>query len=71
MQSLLNVKQSKLGMSDKPDFFSTKATVMHIKSKNIAHPACTTQGYNMKVTEINDGWRCEKCDKTHPQPEYQ
>lgn len=70
MRSLHDVKQSQLGMSDKPDFFSARATVMHIKSENIAYPACPTQGCNKKVTEINDGWRCEKCDKTHPRPEY-
>ncbi|KAL4067797.1 hypothetical protein V8B97DRAFT_1940400 [Scleroderma yunnanense] len=70
MRSLHDVKQSQLGMSDKPEFFSTRATVMHIKSENIAYPACPNQGCNKKVTEINDGWRCEKCDKTHPRPEY-
>lgn len=70
MRSLLDVKQSQLGMSDKPDFFSSRATVMHIKSENIAYPACPTQGCNKKVTEIGDGWKCEKCDKTHPRPEY-
>ncbi|KAF9227715.1 replication factor-A protein 1 [Gyrodon lividus] len=70
MRHLSDVKESQLGMSDKADFFSARATVMHIKSENIAYPACPAQGCNKKVTEVNDGWRCEKCEKTFDRPEY-
>ncbi|KAI6166844.1 hypothetical protein EDD17DRAFT_1541509 [Pisolithus thermaeus] len=69
MRSILDVKQSQIGM-DKVDFFSTRATIMHVKSENIAYPACPTQGCNKKVTEVNERWRCEKCDKTYERPEY-
>lgn len=66
-----DVKESQLGMSDKADFFSVRATVMHIKSENIAYPACPTQGCNKKVTELgNNSWRCEKCEKTFDRPEH-
>ncbi|KAH0832173.1 hypothetical protein J3R83DRAFT_13086 [Lanmaoa asiatica] len=72
MRHLSDVKESQLGMSDKAEFFSVRATVMHIKSDNIAYPACPTQGCNKKVTDLggDSGWRCEKCEKTFERPEY-
>lgn len=70
IRPLLDVKQSQLGMSDKAEFFSTRAAVMHIKGDNISYPACPSQGCNKKVMEIGDGWRCEKCDKTYSRPEH-
>lgn len=53
---------------EKPLFFSTRATVMHIRGDNIAYAACET--CNKKVIEEGAGWKCEKCDKTWPQPCY-
>lgn len=68
---LNDVKERELGMSDKPDSFSARATVMHIKPDNLAYPACQSQGCNKKVIEDHDGtWRCEKCNKTWDKPEY-
>lgn len=70
MRHLSDVKESQLGMSDKAEFFSVRASVMHIKSENIAYPACPTQDCNKKVTDLGSGWRCEKCEKTFDRPEY-
>ncbi|KAH9945846.1 replication factor-a protein [Epithele typhae] len=70
IRNLNDVRTSELGMSDKPDVFSSRATVSHIKSDNIAYPACPTTGCGKKVIEMGDQWRCEKCDKSYPQPEY-
>ena len=70
MRSINDVKDAQLGMSDKTDFFSMRATVMHIKTDNIVYPACPTPQCNKKVTETHDGWRCEKCDRSHEKPEY-
>ncbi|EGN95654.1 hypothetical protein SERLA73DRAFT_186799 [Serpula lacrymans var. lacrymans S7.3] len=70
MRHLSDVKESQLGMSDKTDFFSCRSTIMHIKGENISYPACPTQGCNKKVTDIGDGWRCEKCEKTFERPEH-
>ena len=70
IRHLSDVKESQLGMSDKPDFFSSRATIMHIKSENISYPACSTEGCNKKVIDVGDGWKCEKCDKTFEQPEH-
>lgn len=70
MRSLAFVKNNKLGMEDRVDYFSTRATVMHIKGDNISYPACPTQGCNKKVVESNDEWRCEKCNASYEKPEY-
>ncbi|KAH7911406.1 hypothetical protein BJ138DRAFT_1179561, partial [Hygrophoropsis aurantiaca] len=70
VRDLKDVKESQLGMQDKAEFFSTRATIMHIKGENIAYPACPTQGCNKKVTETNGEWRCEKCDKSFEHPEH-
>ncbi|KAI0636673.1 replication factor-a protein [Trametes polyzona] len=70
IRSLNEVKTSELGMSDKVDNFSSRATIMHIKGDNIAYPACPTTGCNKKLLQMGDSWRCEKCDKSYPQPEY-
>jgi len=70
MRTINDVKDAQLGMSDKADFFSMRATVMHIKTDNIVYPACPTPQCSKKVTETHDGWRCEKCDRSHEKPEY-
>ncbi|KAF8275181.1 hypothetical protein EI94DRAFT_1712527 [Lactarius quietus] len=71
MRTIFDVKEAQLGMSDKTDFFSTRATIMHIKTDNLVYPACPTSGCNKKMTESHDGgWRCEKCDRGYEKPEY-
>jgi len=70
MRSLNEVKEAQLGMSDKVDFFSCRATVMHIKTENMSYPACRGEGCSKKVVEGPSGWRCEKCDKSFDKPEY-
>ena len=70
MMSFQDVKKSQLGMNDKADFFSTKATIMHIKSDNLWYPGCPTPTCTKKVMEINGNWRCEKCEQSFPKPEY-
>lgn len=70
MRSINEVKEAQLGSSDKVDYFSTRATIMHIKSDNISYPACQTPSCNKKVIEMGDSWRCEKCDKSFPAPDH-
>lgn len=70
IRNLREVKESQLGTSDKADFFSTQATIMHIKSDNISYPACPTPNCNKKVVEVHDGWRCEKCDRSFEKPQH-
>lgn len=70
LRTLEAAKQAGFGSGDKPEYFSTRATIMHIKDENLAYPACPTQGCSKKVTEESGGWKCEKCDKHHEAPEY-
>lgn len=70
MMSLDEIKSKDLGSADKVEYFSTRATVMHLKQENIAYPACPAQGCNKKVFDQHDGWRCEKCDRSYEKPEY-
>ncbi|KAK0441014.1 hypothetical protein EV421DRAFT_1813498 [Armillaria borealis] len=70
IRSLLEVKESEMGQSDKTEYFSTRATIMHIKSDNIAYPACQNESCNKKVVQNGDIWRCEKCEQNFDSPSY-
>jgi replication factor A1 len=64
-------QDGQIGMSEKPDYFSTRATVSFTKPENLSYPACPTDRCNKKVSMEGDNmWRCEKCDLTHEAPEY-
>ncbi|KIY50750.1 replication factor-a protein [Fistulina hepatica ATCC 64428] len=69
-KTLFDVKESGLGMNDQGAFFATRATIMHIKDNPLVYPGCRSETCNKKVVEINDSWRCEKCDKSFDKPEY-
>lgn len=70
-KTIKQVQSEKLGFSEKPDYFSLKATVTFVKTDNFSYPACQTEGCNRKVIEQADGtWRCEKCNKSFPQPKH-
>ncbi|KKY16436.1 putative replication protein a 70 kda dna-binding subunit [Phaeomoniella chlamydospora] len=72
-KSIAQVKDEQLGMSDNTDYFSIKATIVYIRQENfnVAYPACLSEGCNKKVIETEPGeWRCERCDRTHPRPQY-
>jgi replication factor A1 len=70
-KTIAQVQKENLGSSEKDDFFSTKATILHIKSGNFSYPACLKESCNKKVIDVEDGtWRCEKCDQSYPKPEY-
>ncbi|KAI4091929.1 MAG: hypothetical protein LQ344_003747 [Seirophora lacunosa] len=71
VKSIVQVKEENLGMSENTDYFITRATIIYIKQDSFAYPACLSADCNKKVIQIDDGqWRCEKCDRTHPKPEY-
>jgi len=64
--TIAQVKEE-LGTGDK-DFFTTKGTVIFFKQDTFSYPACK----NCKKKLIDEGtsWRCEKCQKTWPEPDY-
>ncbi|KAK4053129.1 Replication factor A protein 1 [Microbotryomycetes sp. JL201] len=70
-KTLQEVIDLQLGMGDKPDYFATRATIAFVKPDNLSYPACPTEKCNKKMvlTDDND-WRCERCDKTFPAPDY-
>ncbi|KAL8941616.1 MAG: hypothetical protein Q9211_001747 [Gyalolechia sp. 1 TL-2023] len=71
IKTIQQVKEENLGMSENTDYFTTKATIIYIKQESFAYPACLSADCNKKVVQLDDGgWRCEKCDTTHPKPEY-
>ncbi len=69
-RSLNEVKESELGMTDKTDFFSTRATIVHIRGENISYPACTGANCSKKMVMNGDKWVCDKCSNTADAPEY-
>ena len=70
-KTIAQVREEQLGMSDEAAFFSLRATVIYIKQETVSYPACLSEGCNKKVTEIDHGqWRCERCEKVYPHPEY-
>ncbi|XP_015754913.1 PREDICTED: replication protein A 70 kDa DNA-binding subunit-like [Acropora digitifera] len=70
-KTLLQVKSEQLGMGDKPDYFTAKATAVFFKKDNCLYKACPSPECNKKVIEEGDGtYRCEKCNKTHPDFKY-
>lgn len=70
VRPLAEIKESQIGMGDTPEFFSCRATILHIKADNLWYPACKTESCNKKVIEGNEGWRCEKCERSWSAPEY-
>ncbi|KAI8136441.1 replication factor-A protein [Fennellomyces sp. T-0311] len=66
--SLDKVKQDGLGQSDRADYFSAKATIVFLKQENCAYPACPE--CRKKTLQDETGWRCEKCDKSYPEPQW-
>ncbi|SJX62214.1 probable replication factor-A protein 1 [Sporisorium reilianum f. sp. reilianum] len=70
-RTIVQVKDENLGMSEKPDYFNVRATVVYIKQENLYYTACPSDGCNKKVSlDHENNWRCEKCDRSYPQPEY-
>ncbi|KAI5858442.1 hypothetical protein BZA05DRAFT_345568 [Tricharina praecox] len=73
-KTLLQVKEENIGMNGqdgKPEYFTTKATIVYIKHDNISYPACLKPECNKKVIpRDDDSWGCEKCGVTHPRPQY-
>ncbi|KAK3899877.1 hypothetical protein C8A05DRAFT_46174 [Staphylotrichum tortipilum] len=70
LKTIGQVKADNLGFEN-PDYFTIKATILHIRQENFAYPACLSLTCNKKVTDMADGtWRCEKCLINHDRPEY-
>lgn len=73
-KTLLQVTEENIGKNGqdgKPEYFTTKATIVYIKRDSISYPACLKPDCNKKVIQRDDdSWSCEKCSITHPRPQY-
>jgi replication factor A1 len=69
LKTIGQAKDENLGMTDKTDYFTCQGTVVFIKQETFSYPACANpDGCNKKVTDNGNGWVCEKCDRTWPEP---
>nr|XP_018902956.1 PREDICTED: replication protein A 70 kDa DNA-binding subunit [Bemisia tabaci] len=65
--SLRDFRDKQLGSGDKPDYFSIKGTVTHVRQENALYQACPLGDCKRKVVDQNNGFfRCEKCCKEVP-----
>ncbi|XP_035689920.1 replication protein A 70 kDa DNA-binding subunit-like isoform X1 [Branchiostoma floridae] len=70
-KSFQQVKDENLGTGEKPDFFTTKGTIVFLKKENSMYQACPTQDCNKKVVDLQNGFfSCEKCSKEFPNFKY-
>ncbi|KAJ3337910.1 kinesin motor protein cin8 [Gonapodya sp. JEL0774] len=70
-KTISQIKDENLGQKETADFFNIRGTIIFIRNENVAYPACPSSGCNKRVTEEAPGqWRCEKCNKTYPEPFY-
>lgn len=67
--SLAELAGGAIGTGTKPDFFSVRGIVDRVND-NIAYAACPSENCNRKVIEGSEGWHCENCNRSFPQPEY-
>ncbi|XP_021655357.2 replication protein A 70 kDa DNA-binding subunit E [Hevea brasiliensis] len=74
-KTISQIKDERLGTSEKPDWITVSATVIFIKADNFCYTACPLMSgdrpCNKKVTNNGDGkWRCEKCDQSMDECDY-
>lgn len=74
-KTISQIKDEKLGTSEKPDWITVSATIIYMKFDNFCYTACPIMNgdrpCSKKVTDNGDGtWRCEKCDKCVDECDY-
>lgn len=74
-KTISQIKDERLGTSEKPDWITVCATVSFIKVDNFCYTACPImigdRQCNKKVTNNGDGkWRCERCDQSVDDCDY-
>ncbi|KAF7829144.1 replication protein A 70 kDa DNA-binding subunit A [Senna tora] len=74
-KTLSQIKDEKLGTSEKPDWITVCASVSFIRSDSFCYTACPImigdRKCNKKVSNNGDGrWRCDRCDQYVDACEY-
>ncbi|XP_061197079.1 replication protein A 70 kDa DNA-binding subunit-like isoform X2 [Saccostrea echinata] len=65
-KSFAEIKSENIG-ADKPEYFTTKATVLFLRKENCMYQACPTESCNKKVVDQGNGmYRCEKWAREFP-----
>jgi len=60
---LSQISDERLGFGEKPDYITSKVTVLYVKKENSLYQACPTEQCNKKVVDLSNGqFRCEKCN---------
>ncbi|KAJ2757237.1 Replication factor A protein 1 [Coemansia pectinata] len=72
LKTMAQVGAENIGTTDATEFFNLKGTIAFIRSNNLAYPSCPGENCSKKVTEgLSSGqWRCEKCERSWPAPDY-
>lgn len=65
-RTLADVKKSSMGTSDRPEYFNARASILYVRPGTLYYTACPT--CNKKVLDDGEGWRCERCDRSYPEP---
>ncbi|XP_038058946.1 replication protein A 70 kDa DNA-binding subunit-like isoform X3 [Patiria miniata] len=69
--TLEEVYSQNLGQGEKPDYFTTKGTIIFMRKENSMYMACPSSECNKKVSDNGDGsYHCEKCGKDYPDFQY-
>ncbi|KAG9157072.1 hypothetical protein Leryth_009118 [Lithospermum erythrorhizon] len=74
-KTIFQIKDEKLGTSEKPDWITVCATPIFIKGDNFCYSACPLmigdRKCHKKVTNNGDGkWRCERCEQDVAECDY-
>ncbi|GAA0152068.1 DNA metabolism protein [Lithospermum erythrorhizon] len=74
-KTISQIKDEKLGTSEKPDWITVCATPIFIKGENFCYTACPLmigdRKCHKKVTNNGDGkWRCERCEQDVDECDY-
>ncbi|ESQ39667.1 hypothetical protein EUTSA_v10000781mg [Eutrema salsugineum] len=72
---ITQIKDEKLGTSEKPDWITVSGTISFMKVDNFCYTACPIMNgdrpCSKKVTNNGDGtWRCERCDRCVDECDY-
>lgn len=64
-KTLSEIKEENLGYGEKPDYVTSKVTILYCKKENSLYQACPKEDCNKKVIDLSNGqYRCEKCNTT-------
>ncbi|GAB4834819.1 hypothetical protein Ancab_033087 [Ancistrocladus abbreviatus] len=74
-KTVSQIKDEKLGTSEKPDWITVSAAITFVKSDNFCYTACPVmigdRQCNKKVNNEGDGkWRCDRCDQSVDECDY-